>query len=94
LDASDRALGFPIAPRRGEDPELEAGAAGSPVGAAISKRVACQVEVARLIRQVVQSRMELHAAFVHCAELCGFLNCPWLFFVLSVVQSLYKTVIQ
>jgi hypothetical protein len=49
LDASDRTLGFPIAPRRGEDPELEAGAAVSPVGATISKHVACLVEVARLI---------------------------------------------
>jgi hypothetical protein len=49
LETSDRALGFPIALRRGEDPELEAGAAVSPVGAAISKRVACLVEVARLI---------------------------------------------
>ncbi|KAJ7892109.1 hypothetical protein B0H14DRAFT_2687317 [Mycena olivaceomarginata] len=38
--------------------------------------------------------MELHAAFVHCAEPRGFLNCPWLFFVLSVVQGLCKTVIQ
>jgi hypothetical protein len=46
LDTSDRALGFPIAPRRGEDPELEAGAAASPIGATISKRVACRVEVA------------------------------------------------
>jgi hypothetical protein len=45
-------------------------------------------------RQVVRSRMEPHAAFMHCAEPCGFLNCPWLFFVLSVVQSLCKTVIQ
>jgi hypothetical protein len=49
LDASDRTLGFPIALRRGEDPELEAGAVVSLVGAAISKRVACRVEVARLI---------------------------------------------
>jgi hypothetical protein len=49
LNTSDRALGFPIAPRRGEDPELEAGAADSPVGAAISKCIACRVEVAQLI---------------------------------------------
>jgi hypothetical protein len=49
LDASEHALGFPIALRLGEDPELEAGAAGSPVGAAISKCVACRVEVARLM---------------------------------------------
>ncbi|KAJ7301436.1 hypothetical protein DFH08DRAFT_827559 [Mycena albidolilacea] len=35
--------------RLGEDPELEAGAVGLPVGAAISKHVACRVEVARLI---------------------------------------------
>ncbi|KAJ6527730.1 hypothetical protein B0H19DRAFT_1243211 [Mycena capillaripes] len=44
-------------------------------------------------RQVVQSRMELHAAFVHCAEPRGFLNGPQLFFVINAVQSLCKTVI-
>ena len=49
MDASERALGFPIALRLGEDPELEAGAVGSPVGAAISKRVACRVEAALLM---------------------------------------------
>jgi hypothetical protein len=49
LEASDHPFGFPIAPRCGEDPELEAGAADSPVMAAISKCVACRVEVARLI---------------------------------------------
>jgi hypothetical protein len=45
-------------------------------------------------RQVVQSRMEPHAAFGYCAKPRGILNCPWLFLVLSVVQSLHKTVIR
>jgi hypothetical protein len=46
LDASDRVLGFPIALHRREDPELEAGAEDSLVGATISRHVACRVEVA------------------------------------------------
>jgi hypothetical protein len=46
------------------------------------------------IRQVVQSHMEPHVAFVHCAEPHGFPNCPQLFSVPNVAQSPCKTVIQ
>jgi hypothetical protein len=45
-----------------------------------------------LLRQVMQSRMESHAALVHRAEPRGFLNCPRLFVVLNV--GLCETAIQ